>query len=129
VTWRLHKVLKPRLAEEHGTRVYERVDRPLIPVVAQMERHGIKVDRQALAGLSEEFAKETARIEREIWDCCGVEFTIGSPRSSARCCSTSWATRAGARARAGSTRPTRRSSKASPTRARRWPGWCSNGAS
>ena len=44
-----------------------------------MERHGIKVDRQALAGLSEEFAKETARIEREIWDCCGVEFTIGSP--------------------------------------------------
>jgi DNA polymerase-1 len=79
VTWRLHKVLKPRLAIEHSTRIYERVDRPLIPVVAQMERHGIKVDRQALAGLSEEFAKETARIEREIWDCCGVEFTIGSP--------------------------------------------------
>jgi DNA polymerase-1 len=79
VTWRLYKVLKPRLAEEAGTRVYERVDRPLIPVVAQMERHGIKVDRHALAGLSEEFAKETARIEREIWDCCGVEFTIGSP--------------------------------------------------
>jgi DNA polymerase-1 len=79
VTWRLWKVLKPRLAEEGGTRVYERVDRPLIPVVAQMERHGIKVDRHALAGLSEEFAKETARIEREIWDCCGVEFTIGSP--------------------------------------------------
>jgi DNA polymerase-1 len=79
VTWRLWKTLKPRLAEEHGTRIYERVDRPLIPVVAQMERHGIKVDRNALAGLSEEFSKETARIEREIWDCCGVEFTIGSP--------------------------------------------------
>jgi DNA polymerase-1 len=79
VTWRLHKVLKPRLAAEGSTRVYERVDRPLIPVVAQMERHGIKVDRQALAGLSEEFAKETARIEREIYDCCGTEFTIGSP--------------------------------------------------
>ncbi|MEO6040363.1 MAG: DNA polymerase I [Croceibacterium sp.] len=79
VTWRLHKALKPRLALEHGTRVYERVDRPLIPVVAQMERHGIKVDRQALAGLSEEFSKEIARIEREIWDCCGTEFTIGSP--------------------------------------------------
>ncbi len=79
VTWRLHKVLKPRLPDEGGTRVYERVDRPLIPVVAQMERHGIKVDRQALARLSEEFASETARIEREIWDCCGTEFTIGSP--------------------------------------------------
>src|SRR5690606_34100657 len=57
VTWRLHKVLKPRLALEGGTRIYQRVDRPLIPVVAQMERHGIKVDRGALAGLSEEFAR------------------------------------------------------------------------
>ncbi len=80
VTWRLHKLLKPRLAEEGGTRIYERVDRPLIPVVASMERHGVKVDRTALAGLSEEFAREISRIEREIWDCCGVEFAIGSPK-------------------------------------------------
>ncbi|MGN3974375.1 DNA polymerase I [Tsuneonella sp. SYSU-LHT278] len=80
VTWRLYRALKPRLADEAGTRVYERVDRPLIPVVARMERHGIKVDRAALAKLSEEFARETARIEREVWDCCGIEFTIGSPK-------------------------------------------------
>src|SRR6185436_684530 len=45
VTWRLHALLKPRLAEEAATRIYERVDRPLIPVVAAMERAGIKVDR------------------------------------------------------------------------------------
>ncbi|MBX9897502.1 MAG: DNA polymerase I [Qipengyuania sp.] len=80
VTWRLYKHLKPRLAEEGGTQVYQRVDRPLIPVVARMERHGIKVDRARLAGLSEEFSREIARIEREVWDCCGIEFTIGSPR-------------------------------------------------
>ena len=80
VTWRLWKHLKPRLATEGGSRVYERVDRPLIPVVAQMERHGIKVDRRQLARLSEEFAREITRIEREVWDCCGVEFTIGSPK-------------------------------------------------
>ena len=80
VTWRLHKLLKPRLALEGGTRVYERVDRPLIPVVAAMERHGIKVDRRALAALSEEFSREIARIEQEIWDCCGQQFTIGSPK-------------------------------------------------
>ncbi|MBO9519639.1 MAG: DNA polymerase I [Porphyrobacter sp.] len=80
VTWRLYKTLKPRLATESGTRIYQRVDRPLIPVVAQMERHGIKVDRHGLARLSEEFATETARIEREIYDCCGQEFTIGSPK-------------------------------------------------
>ncbi len=79
VTWRLYKVLKPRLALEGGTRVYQRVDRPLLPVVAGMERNGIKVDRQALAGLSEEFAKEIARIEAEIYECCGQQFTIGSP--------------------------------------------------
>ena len=80
VTWRLYRHLKPRLAEEGGTRVYERVDRPLIAVVSGMERHGIKVDRGQLAKLSEEFATEIARIEREVWDCCGVEFTIGSPK-------------------------------------------------
>jgi DNA polymerase I len=80
VTWRLYKHLKPRLVEEGGRRVYERVDRPLISVVAQMERHGIKVDRDQLARLSEEFAREIARIEREVWDCCGLEFTIGSPK-------------------------------------------------
>ena len=80
VTWRLYRHLKPRLAEEGGTQVYERVDRPLIPVVARMERHGIKVDKGRLAGLSEEFAREIARIEREIWDAVGFQFTIGSPK-------------------------------------------------
>ncbi|PZO70986.1 MAG: DNA polymerase I [Pelagerythrobacter marensis] len=80
VTWRLHRILAPRLADEGGTRVYQRVDRPLIPVVAQMERHGIKVDRARLGSLSDEFAREITRIEREVWDCCGVEFTIGSPK-------------------------------------------------
>ena len=80
VTWRLHAHLKPRLAIEGGTRVYERVDRPLVPVVAQMERHGIKVDRARLAKLSEEFAKETARLEGEIHDIAGEEFTVGSPK-------------------------------------------------
>jgi DNA polymerase-1 len=84
VTWRLYRHLKPRLAVEHGTRIYERVDRPLIPVVAQMERHGIKVDRQRLARLSEEFAHEIARIEQEIYDCCGESFTIGSPQQLGR---------------------------------------------
>ena len=84
VTWRLHKILKPRLALEGGTRVYERVDRPLLPVVAQMERHGIKVDRQALAGLSEEFSRQIARIENEIWECCGEQFAVGSPQQLGR---------------------------------------------
>ena len=80
VTWRLHRVLKPRLSDESVTRVYERVDRPLIPVVAQMERHGIKVDRERLAGLSAEFAEQVGVLEKEIHDLAGETFTIGSPK-------------------------------------------------
>ena len=80
VTLRLYNVLKPRLAEEGGTRIYERVDRPLIPVVARMEREGIRVDRARLARLSEEFAVEIGRLEGEIHQAAGQEFTVGSPK-------------------------------------------------
>jgi len=80
VTWRLHALLKPRLAVEGGTRVYEMVDRPLVPVVARMEREGIKVDREALARLSAQFAETTGRIEAEIHELAGETFTIGSPK-------------------------------------------------
>ena len=80
VTWRLHALLKPRLAEEAATRIYERVDRPLIPVVAAMERAGIKVDRERLAGLSAEFGTEIAALESHIHGLAGGPFTIGSPK-------------------------------------------------
>lgn len=80
ITWRLHAHLKPRLSVEGGSRVYERVDRPLIPVVAGMEREGIKVDRARLAKLSEEFSHEIARLEGEIHKVAGQEFTVGSPK-------------------------------------------------
>jgi len=80
VTWRLHRLLKPRLAEEAASRVYQSVDRPLIPVVAQMERHGIKVDRDRLSRLSGEFAETIAALETEIHAMAGGPFTIGSPK-------------------------------------------------
>ncbi len=80
VTWRLYHFLKPRLAEEGGSKIYHRVDRPLIPVVAQMEREGIKVDRARLAKLSEEFAKKTGELEKEIHEIAGQEFAVGSPK-------------------------------------------------
>ena len=80
VTWRLHRAFKPRLPEEGGTRIYERVDRPLIPVVAQMERHGIRVDRERLARLSSGFAEEIGKLETQIHALAGEPFTIGSPK-------------------------------------------------
>ena len=80
VTWRLHALLKPRLAAEGASRIYERVDRPLVPVVAQMERAGIRVDREKLAGLSTTFAARIAELESEIHALAGQAFTVGSPK-------------------------------------------------
>jgi DNA polymerase-1 len=80
VTLRLWTRLKPRLPHEGVTRVYELVDRPLIPVVAGMERAGIKVDRDQLSRLSSQFTQEMARLEEEIYAEAGHPFTIGSPQ-------------------------------------------------
>ncbi|QGN54661.1 DNA polymerase I [Novosphingobium sp. Gsoil 351] len=80
VTWRLWTLLRPRLAEEGGTRVYQTVDRPTIAAIAAMERHGIKVDRERLAGLSTEFTHAIAGLETEIHGLAGQPFTIGSPK-------------------------------------------------
>ncbi|MGE4324226.1 MAG: 5'-3' exonuclease H3TH domain-containing protein, partial [Sphingobium sp.] len=66
VTWRLWHALSPRLPAEGATRIYQLVDRPLIPVVAGMERHGIKVDRDALSRLSGSFSQSIAGLEAEI---------------------------------------------------------------
>ena len=80
VTLRLWHVLKPRLSHEGGTTVYERVDRPLVPVLAAMEREGIKVDREELSRLSAEFAGQMGTLESEIHTLAGHEFSIGSPK-------------------------------------------------
>ncbi|VVS96063.1 DNA polymerase I [Sphingomonas sp. EC-HK361] len=80
VTLRLWRRFKPRLPAEGSTRVYEMVDRPLVPVIARMERHGIKVDRDVLSKLSGEFAAQMASLETEIHDLAGGPFTIGSPK-------------------------------------------------
>ncbi|MFN3820588.1 DNA polymerase I [Blastomonas sp.] len=80
VTLRLWHVLRPRLPVEGATRVYEMVDRPLVPVVAAMERNGIKVDREQLAALSHDFATRMAALELEIHALAGQSFAIGSPK-------------------------------------------------
>ena len=77
---RLWMVLKPRLAAEGVTTVYEVLERPLAPVLAQMEQAGVKVDRATLAGLSGSFAQTIARLEDEILELAGESFNIGSPK-------------------------------------------------
>jgi DNA polymerase-1 len=80
VLLRLWRVLKPRLAAERMTTVYETLERPLISVLARMERRGISIDRQVLSKLSADFARTAARIEAEIREVAGEEINIGSPK-------------------------------------------------
>ena len=80
ITLRLDRALKPLLVRERVTRVYETLERPLAPVLAAMERRGVRVDRVALAGLSRDFGKRLSALEREIYDLAGREFAIASPK-------------------------------------------------
>ncbi|GAB4527010.1 MAG: DNA polymerase I [Amphiplicatus sp.] len=80
VTLRLFHVLKPRLADEKKCTVYETLERPLVPVVMEMERAGVKVDPEALSRLSADFAQRMAAYEAEAMELAGEEFNIGSPK-------------------------------------------------
>src|SRR5229473_3387846 len=80
VILRLWQVLKPRLVAERMTSVYETLERPLISVLARMERRGISIDRQVLSRLSGEFAQTAARVEAEIQEIAGEPINVGSPK-------------------------------------------------
>ncbi|MFT6556947.1 DNA polymerase I [Sneathiella sp.] len=80
LTLRLHMQLKPGIAAQNVTRLYERIERPLVPVVAQMEREGIKVDVPFLSNLSEDFGARMADFVTEIHELAGEEFNVASPK-------------------------------------------------
>lgn len=80
VTLRLWSVLKPRLVAERMNTVYETLERPLIAVLARMERRGISIDEKVLAKLSSDFAQSAARIEKDIREIAGEDLNIGSPK-------------------------------------------------
>ncbi|MBL29459.1 MAG: DNA polymerase I [Rhodospirillaceae bacterium] len=80
VTLRLAEVLKPRLVAERMMTVYETLERPLVPVLLDMELKGIKVDRNELARLSLDFAERMAVLEAEIHRLAGRPFSIASPK-------------------------------------------------
>ena len=77
---RLWRVLKPRLAAEAVTSVYERLERPLVQPLARMERRGITIDRDMLSRLSGEFAQGMGRLEDEVAKLVGAPFNLGSPK-------------------------------------------------
>jgi DNA polymerase-1 len=80
IALRLHRVLKPRLVAERRLAFYETIERPLVRVVAEMERAGIRVDRAELSRLSEDFTHRIAALELQIHALAGHPFNIGSTK-------------------------------------------------
>ncbi len=80
ITLRLWKFFKPQLHKNNVTKVYESLERPLVPVLADMERNGIKVDRDTLSRMSNSFAQKMAGLEAEIFQLAGRNFNVGSPK-------------------------------------------------
>jgi len=80
ITLRLHRLLKPRLLAERRLAFYETIERPLVRVVAEMERAGIRVDRAELSRLSQDFALRLVELEQQIFALAGHPFNIGSPK-------------------------------------------------
>ncbi len=80
VTLRLWRALKPRLAAERLTTVYETLERPMVATLARMERRGVSIDRDMLSRLAGDFAQSMARLEAEISRIVGGPFNPGSPK-------------------------------------------------
>jgi DNA polymerase-1 len=80
VTLRLWHIIKPKLLQTQKRCVYETLERPLVMVLADMERAGIMIDPKLLQKLSNDFAKQQTTLEGEIHALAGQEFNIGSPK-------------------------------------------------
>ncbi len=79
-TMRLWNLQHPQLPHANVASVYEKIERPLLPIMAEMERKGVLLDRTYLANLSTEFKNLIAGLEKEIYTLAGEEFLIGSPK-------------------------------------------------
>jgi DNA polymerase I len=80
ITLRLWQKFKPMLHQNRVTTVYETLERPLVPVLAEMEMAGIQVDRDTLSRMSNAFAQKMAGLEDEIHTLAGGPFNVGSPK-------------------------------------------------
>ena len=80
ITFQLYKILKKRIISEKVLSVYEYIDKPLISVLSEMEKKGIKIDVKELKDLGSIFQKKLYKIEKEIFKLSNIEFNIGSPK-------------------------------------------------
>ncbi len=80
ITLRLKEVLEPQLDEKNARYVLEKVEAPLISVLADMEREGVRIDDKMLEGYSKELEIDIAQLEKDIQELAGVKFNIASPK-------------------------------------------------
>ncbi len=80
ITGRLAAALRHSVEQAGLLKVYEEIDLPLVPVLTRMEQSGVRIDRQTLAEMSSRLEGEIAAKAKEIYECCGIEFNIGSPK-------------------------------------------------
>jgi len=80
ITGRLATALRHEVEEAGLLRLYEEIDLPLVPVLARMESAGVRIDREALSDLSVRLQREIDAKAKEIYECCGSEFNINSPK-------------------------------------------------
>jgi DNA polymerase-1 len=80
ITLQLKEVFAPMLKEREVESVLENIEEPLIPVLADMENEGVKIDEEFLKNYSEELGTELLSLREEIWKMAGVEFNIDSPK-------------------------------------------------
>ncbi|MBO4851933.1 MAG: DNA polymerase I [Prevotella sp.] len=80
VTLRLKKVLEPKLREVGAEQLFYDIEMPLVRVLAEMERNGVRIDTKALAETSQAFTKRMNDIEERIYQLAGETFNIASPK-------------------------------------------------
>ncbi|MEE4177744.1 MAG: DNA polymerase I [Bacteroides sp.] len=80
ITLQLREVFEPMLKEQNLLDLFHTVETPLIPVLAEMERHGVSINEKALDDYSKLLEKQISDIEQEIYELAGVRFNIGSPK-------------------------------------------------
>ncbi|RCL77472.1 MAG: DNA polymerase I [PS1 clade bacterium] len=80
ITFRLWQMMRPELVKDGVVSVYQTTEKPLVPVIVDMEKNGISVDRNVLSRLSGEFAQKMAAMEEGIYKLAGETFNIASPK-------------------------------------------------
>lgn len=80
VTLKLKHVLEKELVENGVEKLFEEIEMPLMPVLAYMERNGVRIDPEALKETSRHFTARMNQIEQEVYQLAGMEFNIASPK-------------------------------------------------